>query len=477
MQKSYEEIVSKIQEFELTNKVDNFPFQGVDLWPLIRFKLFMKLIGANSSGNQKKKYLQTFCRLMTAFIASNSKIYRQLKKSRYLFFGSANARRASKEEKKYHIFLDALIEKYNISDYLILELNDTKTHEKKFSKNVVDIDSLMIKNLFFAKILVFFTPHIRRKIKKVTQQWQGSIFTIKKTEIQKMLHEAFLEYRTNSSSLQKIIQIVQPKAVFLTCSYCNWINIVVQYSNNSNITTIELQHGIIHNFHVGYIYSKKHSGQSVPSYFLAFGKKEYDILSNVFDSKILIEGNDYFQLMQSGITFDQKSVFEIWPQIKDKKIILVTSQGLTGEKLTQFFSKVASILPKEYIIIYRLHQNERLLFDKKKYENLISNKNVVIQTDDTITLYQLLQHAYVHVSVFSTVLEEALAFSVPNIIVTQNGWENVKYLIDKGLGIPANTPENFIKALSMSKKIYKADLEYFYSKSSDSLKKILLKLK
>lgn len=473
MEDKYNLYIANINKFEVENHVGNFEFRKVELWPLIRFKLFMKLFNNTSDISHKKSFLSRAKFLLFTLFHNRSKTINQLQKTKYLFLGSENARRAFKKGRAYHIFFDALIEKYKIENYAILELNNSFKKNQKYSDNITNIDSLMMKNWLVANILYFFTPTVSTQINKLVDSWKFENFLIKKSVIKKMLHLAYLEYKVNSRTFKSIVNKTNPKILFFTCSYCYWNNMAVQFFNKLHITTIELQHGVINNNHIGYIYPQKNFGDCVPSHFLVFGMKEYEILKDKLNSKIITEGNCYFQLIQSNDQFDKKDIGTTWPKLKNKKIILVTSQGLTGNYLINFFEKVSNLLSLEYAIVYRLHQNERSNYNINTYRNLLLKENVVVQIDDTISLPQMLKQAKVHTSVFSTVLEEAVAFSVPNIIIKYNGWKNAEYLINKKLALVASSPAEFIKLIERIETPPKNESDFFYTKESNALKKIL----
>ncbi|MDD5039762.1 MAG: hypothetical protein PHY34_01300 [Patescibacteria group bacterium] len=472
MAKKYQQLINDLKEFELKNHIENLSFHDLDLWPLVRFKIFMKLVTEKKSkSNQTLFSIIKF--LIFAFLKNNFKKLNSFTDIKYIFLGSENGRRTLKHDKRYHIFIDALIDKYDIENYLVFELNNSYPDIQKYSKNILSIDWLMIKNRFLANLLYFVTPITSYELGKLLKDWDFSYLSITKAEIKKMLHLTYLEYKANAHSLKRIIKKIRPKILFLTCSYCYWNNMAIQFFNKKNIKTVELQHGIINENHVGYIYPQKRTGNSIPTHFLVFGKKEFDILKDKIDSNIIIEGNNYFQLIQENNCFVEKDINLVWPQLKNKKIILVTSQMLTSSDLIPFFEKVSNLLSPEYFIVYRLHQNERAGFTKNKYYNLLLKKNVVIQTDDRISLPQLLKIASVHTSVFSTVLEEAIAFSTPNIIIKKDGWKNVEYLVKKGFAVAVDTPEEFVDLIKNFKKMPNIQSDYFYIKQSNGLKQIL----
>jgi len=473
MENGYQKNIDVIQDFETHNSISNFRFKDVDLWPLIRFRLFMQLFRNKDEVSHKRGRLPIIKIFIHSLLNSAFSKKSKIKENKYMFLGSENGRRAHKNGKLYHIFFDALIEKYKINDYAVLELNNSVRNSEKFSQNVLSIDHLMLKNLLLAHIFYRLTPSISANLDSILSQWEFNNSPFTKKQIKKLLHLAYLEYRINKITLKHLINRIKPKILFFTCSYCYWNNIALQYCNKVGIKTIELQHGVINKNHIGYIYRQKRSGYGVPAHFLVFGQKEFKILKEKMSSEIIPDGNPYFQLLRQSQDFDNFNLFSFWPQCNNKKIILITSQGLTGNYLINFTEEISKLLNSKYIIVYRLHQNERANYNANKFSKLLSLPNVIVQTDDRISLPQILKNAYVHASVFSTVLEEAVAFSIPNLVIKFQGWENANHLIEKKLAVLVSTPREFVDSLENLPKTNGDDADFFYTKESYRLKTIL----
>lgn len=74
-----------------------------------------------------------------------------------------------------------------------------------------------------------------------------------------------------------------------------------------------------------------------------------------------------------------------------------------------------------------------------------------------------LKISYVHSSISSTVLQKAIAFCIPNIILKYPGYENVKDLVEEKAVFLVRTLEEFVRCLDKIKNFqYNAELKHYF---------------
>lgn len=191
-----------------------------------------------------------------------------------------------------------------------------------------------------------------------------------------------------------------------------------------NPEAMELQHGIITNYHTGYIYPE-YANRKCHSFFerkiLVYGNRTKNLLTtqSVFKKeKIEIVGNP-------RIAEYKKEYME---QDVERNLILFCSQPFEQdgrannyyETVIPILSIVKEILKKENLtfkIGIKLHPREN---NGVKDLYMRKLKDVII-FDNTSQLYDLLSHTFVQITVNSTTLYEAAAFGTPTITISFNG--------------------------------------------------------
>ena len=186
---------------------------------------------------------------------------------------------------------------------------------------------------------------------------------------------------------------------------------------------VELQHGIITEFHPGYIYPKGAN----------------DRCKRFFDRTMLVYGEATKKLLIDRSVFTEKQIQVIGnPRIKkykeefgeskkDRCYILFTSQPFEQDvKGSNYYSEIIPYLQdiqkqiaenekwKQFRLAIKLHPRENNAI-KKKYEESIPGCEVF---DNATQLYELLGKSFLHVTVSSTTLYEAALFDTPTVLVS-----------------------------------------------------------
>lgn len=185
---------------------------------------------------------------------------------------------------------------------------------------------------------------------------------------------------------------------------------------------IELQHGIITEFHPGYIYPPK-ANKKCQRFFartlLLYGEATKKLLmqKSVFtEEHIEVIGNP--RIIKYKKEFGESG--------ENRKYILFTSQPFEQDiKGVGYYSKMIPILQSiqeqlkadekwnKYSLIIKLHPRENNGI-KKKYEEKIPGCKVF---DNTTQLYELLGKSFLHMTANSTTLYEAALFDTPTVLV------------------------------------------------------------
>lgn len=206
---------------------------------------------------------------------------------------------------------------------------------------------------------------------------------------------------------------------------------------------VELQHGIITEFHPGYIYPKG-ANQKCKRFFdrtmLLYGEatKKLLIEKSVFtEEQIEVIGNPRI------LTYKQ----EFGESNEKRQYILFTSQPFEQDvKGAEYYNEMIPILQsiqrqlttdekwKKYRLAIKLHPRENNGI-KNKYEESIPECKVF---DNATQLYELLGKSFLHMTANSTTLYEAALFDTPTVLVPYQGYQpeeiygfNVKVISNK----------------------------------------------
>lgn len=192
--------------------------------------------------------------------------------------------------------------------------------------------------------------------------------------------------------------------------------------------SIELQHGIITEFHPGYIYPPK-ANEKCKRFFartlLLYGEATKKLLTqkSVFTEKqVEIIGNP--RILKYKQEFGDCS--------EKRQYILFTSQPFEQDvKGAEYYSEMIPILQsiqkqlnadekwKKYSLAIKLHPRENNGI-KNKYEDSIPGCKVF---DNATQLYELLGKSFLHMTANSTTLYEAALFDTPTVLVPFQGYK------------------------------------------------------
>ena len=256
----------------------------------------------------------------------------------------------------------------------------------------------------------------------------------------------------------------KPKMIFVVVAYEN--QAIVKAAKDLGITVVELQHGTITDYHLGYSYPKKTRLNGKIAYFpdkiLTFG--DYWINGKtcpIADDDIIPIGFPYFEEQSKDFTNIE---------VIDNQILFI-SQGVIGKYLSKLAYELANNC-NDFKLIYKLHPGEYATW-KQNYPDLVEASRLdnfeVIDNSET-PLYRLFAESNYQVGAFSTAIYEGLMFNCKTFILDVPGVEYLNELIDNNYVYKITDSDDLINNLKDFKpKEY--DKNFFFK----SLDKQLLK--
>lgn len=474
--------------FEFEQKYDPFKFGQDSLnfstWVLVREKLFkyIKKEAFSEKNNQTYKDKQFSASkintLIKRMIDYNRKKKLINKGVDLLFISNSYFRRGARSE---NIFIDGILKNLDKDiNFLILEIPTLTDFDKKyvssnFNDKVIPLDFYLPKGSLFLLYYDYkYKKRVTNEIEHIFSEYKVS--TIKYGDIE--IKEKDLIDFIKPIWIKETIKFMAWKEAFKPLYKKMRPRKVVDIANagrfaksiyNDKADFYEIQHGIIHPYHLAYVYPKI---QSV----------EKGILKN---KKMILYGSYYCKLLSEKSYFDKKDLHVIgnpsysgFKELKpieynefkkklaiekDKKIILFTSQYEPQIQLIlyNFIKELSELVDSDYLIVVKLHPRETV---DSIYEDLRDLENICFTTS-TPSLHDLLSYSYVHLSVSSTVLLEATLFGIPNIIIKSEYSGYVGEILEKSAMIIEN-PKELIDLLE-SEYLSKIDRCELTKKSAD----------
>ena len=265
----------------------------------------------------------------------------------------------------------------------------------------------------------------------------------------------------------ELFKKLKPKMIFVVVAYEN--QAIVAAAKDLGITVVELQHGTITDYHLGYSYPKKTRLGGEIKYFpdkiLTFGDYWINSETCPIDSKDIIPiGFPYFESQS-------KDFINISPR---KNQVLFISQGVIGKYLSKVAFELASEL-KGYEVIYKLHPGEYATW-RQNYPELVeasSWDNFKVIDNSETPLYKLFAQSNYQVGAFSTAIYEGLMFNCKTFILDVPGVEYLDDLINKNYVFKISDASDLIDNLDEFKP-EDYDKNFFFKNLDEKLLKSVI---
>lgn len=322
-----------------------------------------------------------------------------------------------------------------------------------------------------------FTEEERELIDAVKNELE-TIFKIE-IDLSHIIEDHILNFQYDYKKYIELLQKRKPELVFLVVAYEN--KALLAACKKMDIEIIELQHGTISPYHLGYSYPEntmKFNGEIkeieyFPDKILGFGDYWKTASHYPIDSDNIISmGFPYFE--ENSRTY-MKIAEEKSNQESENKQILFISQGVIGKYLSKLAYETALSIYNEnnenhsYEFIYKLHPGEYGTW-RENYEYL--NKAVVefdnfkVIDESQPPLYELFAKSHYQVGAFSTAIYEGLAFNCKTFIIDVPGVEYLDDLIEKDIVKKVKDSEELINYIIKDEtneiQFKEYDKDYFF---------------
>lgn len=376
----------------------------------------------------------------------------------------------------YTCFLTRYLEEYSKS-YEIIESPYLNKHYTNKSKNIRYNDRILLGSYIHKKTnSIHFNDEEKELIQDIYNEFLIQ-FNIHMDNLEDIIEDHILNFEYEYEKYKKLILKKSPKQVYVVVAYEN--KALVAACQDLGVEVLELQHGTISNYHLGYSYPNEHivnvnknntlsTIEYFPDKLLSFGDYWADACTYpIKKNNIIPLGYPYFEECSKDFVNIKKN----------KNQILFISQGVIGKYLSKFAYELLVKLNNRNVrfkIVYKLHPGEYENW-KVNYPELLEaseSSNFEVVDDSKTPLYKLFAESQYQVGAFSTAIYEGLQFDCKTFIVDLPGVEYVENLIEENIVRLVSSVNDLINNLDFTPKTYDKDY-IFKSFDEDLFRKII----
>ena len=488
------EICQKIWNLEEKYELNHKEIQGCYPWQLIRMYLYYEITrktnvfeSAQQSSLSLFDKINSFLPFLKNSISSNP------------LSGSENVdvlifdhpRKVIFEDEYqdiYSYFLKDTLNQYGKSFETIESpyLNQHFRNKNNIKENHVRFNDRILLGSFIHKSRnrgkLPFTEEENQLINAVKEELEAA-FKIE-IDLFRIMEDHILNFQYDYKKYIELLQKKNPKLVFLVVAYEN--KALVAACKKMNIEIIELQHGTISPYHLGYSYPENTMKfnneikeiEYFPDKILSFGDYWKNACPFPIDSENIISiGFPYFE--ENSKTYMKIAEKKDNEQIGQQQILFI-SQGVIGKYLSKLAYETASNIneSQNYNFIYKLHPGEYGTW-RENYDYLtkavdeFDNFTVIDKSEPP--LYELFAESHYQIGAFSTAIYEGLAFNCKTFIIDVPGVEYLDDLIDKDIVKKVKNSEELINYINNENiSIQEYDKDYFFKNFDETIFKNIL---
>lgn len=243
-------------------------------------------------------------------------------------------------------------------------------------------------------------------------------------DLMRLVKRKLFKYENEKKYFDKILDRVRPDKVIMVVSYGK--EELIASAKERNIETIEVQHGVISSYHMGYYFPFEFPIPYFPDELILFGEYWKQSVKFPINSRQIV----------NSFSFMKHNHIRVINEKKMNKVLFI-SQGSIGIQLSKI---AANFAYKEQIdCYYKLHPSEFNNW-RNRYSELskceIDGRIKVISNQNSI--YELFNLCKYVIGVYSTAIYESLMYECKTFVVKIEGYQYMEYLIDK----------NYVKLLS-----------------------------
>ena len=341
------------------------------------------------------------------------------------------------------IYTDALAKQLGANS-LIVDRAPSDTPSGLDLKSVIELNRSWMKSVSTAAV----EAADREKFAAVLHALQVRL-SVDLTEFLETFEHRVTLLARQSTSYRRFFELAKTKRLFVTDSYFSVA--LMAGARAAGVRIIELQHGFISRYHLGYSYPRGQQSPYLADELWTFGQYWIDETPFPQSLKTRVIGAPYVAQLaqQHGGASAQR---------REGRVVF-TSQGAIGEQLLPLALRAARALPS-HEIIFRLHPSE----SREEFEARLSGE--IVPANFSLSarepnIFALLASADVQVGVFSTTLLEGMALGCRTAIVALPGFEYLDLVVERGDASIARSADELVAAIENAPLAHAP--RYFYA--------------
>jgi hypothetical protein len=219
----------------------------------------------------------------------------------------------------------------------------------------------------------------------------------------------------------------RPRAVVVLCGYDQHIPFQLE-AKARGIPLIELQHGVIHESHPGYVFGQLSEPPHAPDHLVVFGEHYGQLLESVspyWTQRWSVGGHPWLKAKREE---------HAGRALEDSIVLFGQNVPVVQERLRTLALELRARLPRPRIVL-KPHPAEK---DTGLAYAGLRDQGVEIAPPSSDS-YELLGRCRMAVSVFSTIAVEALAFRCTSVVLRSPNWfEDIHAFVEAGFLHPAD---------------------------------------
>jgi hypothetical protein len=492
-------IIEVINDIEQKFNVNEVQYKSIKVWPLLRLLIVQELSGNNNQKVENKNSFSDHIRSTALAIKT-------------IFFYLIKIIRSS-----------SICEIHDCVDiYLISRSSDrTECINGKFFNRITDSLFFYIKDTFTVRIIEYTNIGKRQKPTFYENCNIDDMITIAYNKIMlfnqlplcikfskndKNILELISDYLERKYGLyvnwsdrlsryvrtllvykkvfKKFFNKNKPKCIITVCFYDLVSMAMILACNELNIKTAEFQHGQQGDYHIMYSHWNNFPMEGyeiLPEIFFVWGNKSFNRINSWCEKsirhKVIIGGNPWVSMWKNETLFmDVYKSYDLSIFNNKYKKILLSLQPLNDPIPNNIISviRATSGKVKWYIRLHPRMSNLHSNVCKFLSDNGCDNYELDYSTQ--LPLYLILKFVDLHITLWSSVAYEALAFGVHSLIVHVNGYNQMKEYCDKKIFYYSEDSTEITNVINTDFEFKPEVDEYINSDSSiiiQSLNKIL----
>ena len=446
---SVRELVTHLLEIERQHDLLEWEVRGVHPWALMRMQIYYQLtrelglFGAPHGTSRWRGRIRRRIGMWTRAAFSHLTMRRQPRP--ILVFD--HSRKVRVDDLWVDIYTQSLIQQLNqvqtLQDAPLFEVYEylsyqSVTHaDRDHPRRYTDL-ILSITRKRAALWPLSLSPTERAKLKTVEDEIEARLGV--RLKLSRPIISAVKRFILQRRAYRNLLIKHQAQVVVCVVAYSHAISALISAARSLGIPTVEIQHGTLSPFHLGYHYPDR-STPYFCDYLLTFG----EFWSGAASFPLPAE-----RLKVSGFAHLHRQLNAYTQQTRQRPRsgVLWLSQGVISQALTEYALATAQATPGLHHT-YKLHPSEYKTWrhDYPLLARAADDQQITVIDNAHQSLYELMWHAEYQVGVFSTAMYEGLTLGCYTFVVDLPGAEYMERLIAQEIVTLCRTPQELIEHL------------------------------